>query len=95
HSSQVQAIFFWNPKVRKVFGLWYVDFALTWIPFFRHKLFTPFKDSLLSDAHLDTFDAQAYFVNSYVKLRDSTDTKTIQEAIPEIKGQVILEGESG
>lgn len=95
NSSQVQAIFFWNPKVRKILGLWYVDLALTWIPFLRYKLFIPFKDSLLSDAHLDTFDAHSYFANSDVKLQDSTDAKSIREAIPEIKGQVILEGESG
>jgi hypothetical protein len=95
NSSQVQAIFFWNPKVRKILGLWYVDLALTWIPFLRYKLFIPFKDSLVSDAHLDTFDAHTYFANSDVKLQDSTDIKSIREAIPEIKEQVILEGESG
>jgi uncharacterized protein (UPF0147 family) len=95
NSPQVQAIFFWNPKVRKILGLWYVDLALTWIPFFRDKLFFPFKDDLVSDAHLDTFDAHTYFANSYVKFQNSTNIKSIREAIPEIKGQVILEGESG
>lgn len=94
-SSQVQAIFFWNPKVRKIFGLWYVDLALTWIPFLRYKLFIPFQESLLSDAHLDTFDSHTYFADSYVEFQGSTDTKTIREAIPEIKGQILLEGESG
>ena len=94
-SAQVQAIFFWNPKVRKILGLWYVDMALTWIPFLRRKLFVPFKESLLADAHLDTFNPNAYFADLHVKLGDSTDTKSIREAIPEIKGQIILEGESG
>ena len=94
-SVQVQAIFFWNPKIRKILGLWYVDLALTWIPFLRRKLFVPFKESLLADAHLDTFDPNAYFADLHVKLEDSIDTKSIREAIPEIKGQIVLEGESG
>lgn len=95
NSSQVQAIFFWNPKVRKIMGLWYIDLALTWIPFLRYKLFIPFQESLLSDAHLDTFDSHAYFADSYVEFQGSTDTKPIRETIPEIKGQIVLVGESG
>ncbi|MEL4896972.1 HEAT repeat domain-containing protein [Crocosphaera sp. Alani8] len=92
----VQAIFFWNPKVRKWVGLWYVDFALTWVPFFRSRLFAPFKDSLLADAHLDSFDPNAYFPNSHVKQKAGTiESKPIPEVISEIKGQLILEGESG
>lgn len=95
NSSQVQAIFFWNPKIRKIMGLWYVDLALTWIPFLRYKLFIPFKESLLSDAYLDTFDPHTYFADSYVEFQGSIDTKPIRETIPEIKGQVVLVGESG
>lgn len=95
HDHRVQAIFFWNPKVRNFLGLWYVGLALTWIPFLRNRLFIPFKESLLSDAHLDSFDPDAYFANSQIKFQGSTDTKQIQEVIPEIRGRVILEGESG
>ncbi|MEH2120783.1 hypothetical protein [Nostoc sp.] len=46
---QVQAIFFWNPWVRRILGVGYVGFLLAWIPFFRRKLFEPFKPSLLAD----------------------------------------------
>jgi hypothetical protein len=63
HSSQVQATFFWNPYIRKIFGLGYVGFALTWIPFLRAKLFSPFRNSLLSDADLENFDPESYFKN--------------------------------
>ena len=95
-SPFIQAIFFWNPKVRKWAGLYYVDFALTWVPFLRSRLFSPFKDSLLADAHLDSFDINAYFPNSHVKQKVGTiESKPIPEVIPEIKGQLILEGESG
>ena len=94
-SPQVQAIFFWNPKVRKFFGFGYVGFALTWIPFLRSKLLEPFKESLLSDAELENFDPQAYFADSEVKLKGGKETKPIRAAIPEIKGEIVLEGESG
>ncbi|MDJ0660714.1 MAG: HEAT repeat domain-containing protein [Crocosphaera sp.] len=92
----IQAIFFWNPKVRKYFGLWYVDLALIWIPFLRSRLFAPFKDSLLADAHLDSFDPNSYFPNSHVKQKAGTSkSQPIPDVIPQIKSQLIIEGESG
>ena len=92
---QVQAIFFWNPWVRRILGVGYVGFLLTWVPFLRRKLFEPFKFSLLADAGLDRFNTQAYFPESEVSLLGSTDTFPIHTAIPSIKGQIVLEGDSG
>lgn len=94
-SRQVQAVFFWNPKMRKFFGLGYVGLALTLIPFLRSKLFAPFKESLLADADLANFDPQAYFANSEVKLKGKKETQPITKVLPEIRGQIVLEGESG
>ena len=94
-SPQIQAIFFWNPWVRKIMGLGYVGFALTWVPFLRRKLFAPFRESLLADAALENFKPQAYFENSDIKDPNSGDIKPIREAIPGFKGQVVLEGASG
>ena len=94
-SPQIQAIFFWNPKVRKIIGLWYVDLALTWVPFLRSKLFEPFRESLRSDADLESFNPQAYFPTSPVKHQGSRKIKPLNQAIPEIQGQIVLEGESG
>lgn len=91
---QIQAIFFWNPWVRRILGLGYVGFLLTWVPFLRRKLFEPFKPSLLADAQLDNFDPQAYFRESKVKL-GSGEPLAITEALPSIKGQVVLQGDSG
>ena len=34
---QIQAIFFWNPWVRRILGVGYVGFLLTWCPPFRQK----------------------------------------------------------
>ncbi|BAZ67824.1 PBS lyase HEAT-like repeat protein [Fischerella sp. NIES-4106] len=69
---QVQAIFFWNPWVRRILGVGYVGFLLTWVPFLRRKLFEPFKFSLLADAGLDNFQDKAYFPESLVKVPPST-----------------------
>ena len=92
---QVQAIFFWNPWVRKILGIGYVGFLLTWIPYLRRKLFEPFKPSLKADAKLDNFQSLAYFPQSQVKVPGSKDTKPITAALPSIQGQIILEGDSG
>ena len=92
---QVQAIFFWNPWVRKILGVGYVGFLLTWVPFLRRKLFEPFKPSLLADAGLDNFTSQHYFPESKVKVPGSEDIKFITEALPSIQGQIVLEGDSG
>jgi HEAT repeat protein len=92
---QVQAIFFWNPWVRRILGVGYVGLILTWVPFFREKLFEPFKPSLLADAGLDSFNPEAYFPNSKVKIPGVDEPVPITQVLPNIKGQVILEGDSG
>lgn len=92
---QVQAIFFWNPWVRRILGVGYVGFLLTWFPPFRRKLFEPFKPSLLADAGLDNFHDQSYFPESKVKVPTSGDILPITTALPSIQGQIILEGDSG
>ncbi len=94
-SRIVQAIFFWNPWVRRFTGLGYVGFALTWVPFLRTKLFAPFKPSLVADAALDAFDEAAYFPDSVVKEKISGRQRPLCDAIPAIRGQIVLEGESG
>ena len=92
---QVQAIFFWNPWVRRILGVGYVGFLLTWVPFLRRKLFEPFKFSLLADSGVDRFNPAAYFPQSDVKPLDAKEGVAIATAIPAIKGQIVLEGDSG
>ncbi|ERT04866.1 AAA domain family protein [Lyngbya aestuarii BL J] len=94
-SPQVRATFFWNPKVRKIVGLWYVGLALTWVPFLRERLFEPFRESLLSDADLENFNPQTYFAKSPVQHEASGEIQPLNKAIPEINGQILLVGESG
>ncbi len=104
---QVQAIFFWNPWVRRILGVGYVGFLLAWVPFLRRKLFEPFKFSLLADAGLNNFNSQAYFPQSgivetrnlVVETRNfaslQQEIRLITQEIPTIKGQIVLEGDSG
>ncbi|MEH2167009.1 MAG: HEAT repeat domain-containing protein [Nostoc sp.] len=92
---QVQAIFFWNPWVRRILGVGYVGFLLAWIPFFRRKLFEPFKPSLLADAGLDNFNPQTYFPESQVKVPSAEEPQVITQVLPSITGQIVLEGDSG
>jgi HEAT repeat protein len=92
---QVQAIFFWNPWVRRILGMGYVGFLLAWVPFLRRKLFEPFKFSLLADAGLDNFKSHAYFPQSRVKVPMTEKIKEITHELPSIKGQIVLEGDSG
>jgi hypothetical protein len=94
-SPQVQAIFFWNPWVRKIFGFGYVGFALTWVPYLRNKLLAPFKESLLADADLGQFDPTSYFAESLVVSKATGQPRLITNAIQDITGQIVLEGESG
>ncbi|MEL7244321.1 MAG: PBS lyase, partial [Cyanobacteria bacterium J06573_2] len=107
-SPQIQAIFFWNPWVRRIFGMGYVGFLLAWIPFLRHKLFEPFQPSLLADAGLNNFDERIYFPESGITQTPNSLVETryiaspspqkitpISQAIPHIQGEIVLEGDSG
>ena len=91
----VQAIFFWNPWVRRIAGIGYVGFLLSWVPFLRRRLFTPFRESLLSDARLREFRDADYFPSSEVVEQRNGDRSPVVEAFSDIDGQIVLEGESG
>ena len=90
----VQAIFFWNRWVRRIAGLGYVGFLLAWVPFLRRRLFAPFKESLLADARLAEFREEDYFAQSWVEGPDGSEDP-LTKIIATIRGQIILEGESG
>ena len=99
HSTYVQAGIFWNPLMRRILGLGYVNLLLTSVPALRHLLFAPFRDALIAGASLDEFRQQAYFSGVCVTASHSAShserPQPIQQAIPEIKGHIYLEGESG
>lgn len=95
YAASIRAIFFWNPYVRKIAGLWYIQVALVNFPGLRQRLFQPFRQTLLSDAALEHFDDASYFKESQVLPEAAEETLAIHKAIPEIQGRIVLTGESG
>jgi len=100
-SPTIQALFFWNPWVRKIVGLGYVNALLITVPFLQRRLFAPFQKGLRQAAGLDQFDPTAYFQESRVKRSLWTAGKETEEilpltaAIPSLKGQMLLQAPSG
>ena len=94
NSSHIQAFFFWNRPVRKLAGFGYIDIILTWVPPLRRRLFAPFRDALLEDALFSEGEEENYFPGSLVSTPQGQLYPAF-EAIPEIRGHIILEGESG
>ena len=95
YSRPVQAFFFWNKWVRWFVGFGYVTVVLAWVPFLRRRLFLPFRTPLMADAQLGNFDADFYFDGSQASFPADGKKKKLVDVIPEIRGQIVLEGESG
>ncbi|HET6469340.1 MAG TPA: hypothetical protein VFG43_13285, partial [Geminicoccaceae bacterium] len=99
HSRVVQAVFFWNPWVRKIVGLGYAVPLLLLIPPLRRRLVAPFAGTLLADARLDAFEPAAYYDRSWVKplVGDRAGGARVRllDEIPEVRNHIVLEGASG
>jgi hypothetical protein len=94
----VQTFCFWNPWFRKFLGFPYVGLVLRWVPPARGRLFRPFADVLVADAQLERLAAEHWFPESTVLELDGCDPKRsvpLREAVPMLRGQVVLIGESG
>jgi hypothetical protein len=93
----VQAVFFWNPSVRKLLGL-HLTWLIPLIPFARRRLLAPFRAALgpkpESTGPLSLTDT-AWFPDTEV-IDDKTQTRMpIAQALPRIRGLTVLEGASG
>jgi hypothetical protein len=99
HSRAVQAVFFWNPWVRRIVGLGYAVPLLLLVPLLRQRLVGPFSVTLIADARLDAFEPSAYYDRSWVRRlagdRAEGARERLVDAIPEVRGHVDLEGASG
>ncbi|MDX8457273.1 hypothetical protein [Mesorhizobium humile] len=106
----VQAVVFWNPIVRRLLGLGYIDLVLLHVGFARRRIFAPFKDSLLGDIlseNRNQLDRISYFTDSRVWHRPRVDAwhagaasavgadQPILQALSRHKGRVLLLGKSG
>ena len=97
-SPMVQALFFWNKWPRRMFGLWYVGFLITVVPWLRRRMFAPFKEVLVPANLQDEFDPATYFTDSEVvakKKKGESKRLRLKDVLGEIKGQTVLEGRSG
>ena len=94
-SKTIQAIFFWNPWYRKIVGFLYIGPILIWTPFLRNRLFAPFRESLVEEISFSHNTTEDYYDGALVTNKTTGAIETITNAISSIKGQIILEGESG
>jgi hypothetical protein len=95
-SAVVQSWFFWSPTVRKVFGFGYVNLLLVWNPYLKRRLFEPFRNALTNTAAAEDGDPLSYKEGLEVRRRPGSLTPVpIEQAIPEIRGHIVLEGPSG
>ncbi|NEJ98656.1 NACHT domain-containing protein [Rhizobium ruizarguesonis] len=106
----IQAVVFWNPIVRRLLGLGYIDLVLLHLGFARRRIFAPFKGSLLGDIlseNPNQLDRISYFTDSRVWSRPRVDARRagsasvvstdqpILQALARHKGRVLLLGKSG
>ena len=91
----VQSFFFWNRWGRRFVGLGYVGLLITYVPWLRQRMFVPFQPSLVQRGALSGFDASSYFPDSDVAEQGVHSCRPLSAVLPEVTGQVVLEGESG
>ncbi len=93
-SPEIQTLF-WHPQIRRIAGFGYVGLLLTWIPFLRRRLLSPFQPILIADANLDSFNPEDYFPDSKVCPKNTHNLQPIKTAIAKVQSPIIIEGESG
>jgi HEAT repeat protein len=95
----VQSFFFWNKWARRFLGAGYVGVLITAVPWLRRRMFLPFRESLLPRALLEQLSEPTYFTGSEVRLERNRRAEArrlpLKEALPGIRGQVVLKGQSG
>jgi hypothetical protein len=94
-STQVQAFFFSDAWARRFLGLYYVDLLLTYTPFLRNRLLAPFREELIADARTGDDNLKQYFEDIEVQGTEGSGRESLSHAIPEVRDQIVFEGESG
>ena len=88
----IQSIFFWNSRVRKIAGLWYVDLLLTF-PVFGRLILLPFRKELVAEAQLSQFDDAHYYRKS--RIQGDGARGDLLDKFRRLRGHVVLIGRSG
>lgn len=99
HRRTVQSFFFWNRWGRWFLGLGYVGLLIALVPWLRQRMFIPFRESLVQRRALFGFDERSYFPDIDVieqgRKGDDSSRRPLPTVLPEVDGQIVLEGESG
>jgi hypothetical protein len=93
-SKFVQAMFFWNPKVRGVMSLWFVPLLLLVLPPLRRRLLRPFLGSLTAAARLNEFVTFGFFGEGPVAVPPQ-QRLPVSDAAAQMRGLTVISGEAG
>ena len=95
----MQGVFFWNKWGRRFLGLGYVGVLITLVPYLRNRMFLPFRDSLLQRRTISAYDNESYFSDGVAVEKGVRVTGgkkiSVNTLLSSVKGQLVLEGESG
>jgi HEAT repeat protein len=94
YNARVRAVYLYNEKARGALSLWFLPLIMTLAPVLRRRMLRPFRDDLLADAHLETLKEAEFYPGLRVRDREGA-VHAIAEAIPKIRGKLLLIGESG
>jgi HEAT repeat protein len=93
-SKSVQAVFFWNPKVRGLMSLWFMPIILFMVPSLRRRLLAPVRDALIAGARISDLQQLAFFGQARAELNGGPPTK-IEDILPNLSGTVVIRGDAG
>ena len=93
-SRQIQAVFFWNPKVRNMLSFWFVSALLLLLPPLRRRLLAPFRDDLVAAARLADLPRLAFFGQSRARVGDNPAV-AVETILKGLQSLVILRGDAG
>jgi hypothetical protein len=93
-SRTVQAVFFWNPRVRETFSLWFVPLLLLIFPILRRRLLAPFHEKLTAAAQPKSFPQLGFFGKARARL-DGGAPVSVETTLRGLRGTVVIRGEAG
>ncbi|MCI0755494.1 NACHT domain-containing protein [Teichococcus vastitatis] len=93
-SRSVQAAFFWNPQLRRMFSLWFVPLLLFLLPPLRRRLLAPFRDALVAPARLEDLPRLGFFGQTRAQ-PDRGAPAPVAALLPGLRGTAVLRGDAG
>ncbi len=94
YSARVRGAYLYDKKFRGWLSLKFLPAIMILIPPLRRRMLLPFRDELLADAHLALLKEAEFYPALRVRNREGR-VQPIGEAIPDIRGKLLLIGESG